>query len=1514
MPFHNTLSRLKGKLRKGPRNPSKDENPTPSSVYLPAVIPDPARDNMDTPGSVQKGAELLLLALNASADPFPPLKSAVGGLHEYIQGYERAENWVYINQFDKINQLLEELRGYLQDREAMEITDSVKRMCCELDSEVKNLKIKFEKSRGVESWLKAMYASDEITEYHNRIQQLLERLTFNASVNILKKLNIQGENIDKYYMDRQLASLPARSSIYNSAEADSLGRRSCTEGTRERVITSLLEWARAPNAGRIYWINGMAGTGKTAIAYSICEKLDRTASFNERSGVDDYFGIGGFTKPDNAFMLGASFFCSSAIPECRQARNIIPTIAYQLCRYSTPFHFAIDQILRSDPDVATRTLGIQYKSLIVDPLAAVQDALPTNFIVVIDALDECENTDSLGEILDLISSTPIFLPIRFLVSSRPEPEINQRMEGRVNEQGNTRLVLHDLGTESIKMDIATYVRRELQYIPLTDVQFSGLLERCGVLFIYASTLCRFIKQEHDSMCLNEAVDAILVSASEGMEPGSERTIDALYTTVLDKALRGGFLNQDKRKRMRDILETVLCVGEPIDSFALAQILGLESSEHVHALIRPLRSVLNVTNTGLVTTLHASFPDFMYSKDRSGMFHCDQKARNVAVAKACLNLIAVIKPTFNICGLTSSHPTDGQVNDLQERVNRSISPGLIYASRYWSTHLYLGEYGDSLVPLVRNFFEERLLIWMEVLNLTKRIRYGESIIQHAERWCREWRENEDLVALAGDAGQFVSVYANHPVSESTPHIYLSMLPFWPRSRPISAIYMPRTFGITEVTGSTIVRRQPAFLATWRASSVPVLSISLSADGTRIVADTDDAIHLLDVSTGGDEVLRVEEIQTKEACAVDISPGGAQVAFASHSGAYLLDVKDRQITKLYHEQIIRIPCILFSPDGSQVAVASFDNNIYICAPQEGVILHKLAGHNGAVNSVAFSPDGKYLASGSDDRTIQTWGTRSGQLVGNFTGHTSYVLSVSYSPDGSRLASSSADCTIRVWDPQTGQTVLGPLKGHSGWVRSITFSPDGSFIASGSTDKTIRVYDTTTGQTILGPLEGHMGPVRSIIVAPDGIRLFSCSDDGTIRLWNIQDRYVPNTSHPTVPPNFLCVRYSPDGLRVVSGSGDGTLCIWDVQTGNRVLGPLQGHTNAVFAVDYSPDGAYIASASSDRTLRIWSAQDGKGIHGPIQGHTRQVNCVQFSADSSLLVSGSDDRTVRVWDVQTGQQVIEPLRGHSDSVLSVAFSPNRSHVVSVGRREGEDKDDDLKREKRSAQFSGSFDCNIRVWEIQTGQTVIGPLQGHEIGVSSVVFSSDGSQILSGSWEGSIAVWDAITGQPCLIFGLGYDGINSVTFSPDGGLVVSASDDCTICVWDARGGHLMLILEGDTGPVLSVQFSPDGSHVVSCSKDGTIRFWDVSSCQTRLHDMSRKDHAEMNDYSRVEIASKSWSVRDDGWVVDRADQRLVWVPPDLQLQLLPPANVSIIPNEHGLGLNFGRANIGEQWTDCYRP
>ncbi|CAE6522117.1 unnamed protein product [Rhizoctonia solani] len=1470
MSIRESLSRLKGKLKTRLR--------IGSSVSLPVQV------------FTFEGAKALPQVMNTTLDVLRPLKSAVVGLNECISIYERTGNDPkdYGRLLKNIDQLLDEFRWYVQDTGAMEMTRGVEQLCCELEFEVNELRTRLEELV-VKQWLKAVDSPSEILQCHYRILGLLKRLTLNADVNIRRKLNIPYTNIGKQAMERRIEHMfPALHLIHRSATSEGITREGCILGTGEIQLASLLDWARRPEAGRIYWLHGVAGTGKTTIAYHVCTGFNAPAKRTAASKLTNV-PVG-----DHTSVIGASFFCSRIMPECHQVENIIPTIAYQLTRYSKPFGHALYSILWSEPDVSSSTLDRQYSKLIVEPLKMVQGSLPTNFIVVIDALDVCENLDSLRNILDLLLSTPDTLPIRFLVTSRLEPEINQHITGQVNEQSNRQLTLHSLDTVVVQADIALFVRSQLEGVPLTNLQQSRLLKQCGVSFIYASTICHFVRVAYESETLYGGVDAIIDSEDSDLKCRDEHAMDQLYIKILKvTSSNSSWTQQRSATALQDILGTVLCAGEQMKLAALAAVLGLESDKQASALLQPLRPVLTLTADDKVEiALHSSFASFLFSRDRSKEFYCEQKKRHRTLARACLEIIETVQPTFNICGLASSYQTDNKVDNLDQRVDKAISPGIAYACRYWSFHLYYGEYDGQLVDIVRRFFSSRLLVWMEVLNLTRQMGFAKGIIHYAERWCVKRLVTEDVRWFALDAGKFVSVYANHPVSQSTPHIYLSMLPFWPPTQPVSIAYMPRTDGIIEPKGTAITGRKQAPRTAWQdfSAGAPVASIGISTDGTRLVADTNDAIHLLDATTG-ETLLRVQEAETKGVRTVAISPDGNQVAFGNHRGAYRLEISTGAITRIASNQISEVGCICFSPTGSHVVIGSWDNNTYICGSKHGeMILGPLRGHLQGVKSVAYSPDGQHFASGSYDKTIRIWDTKSGQMVGGvLEGHTHMVLSVSYSPDGSRLASASADGTIRVWDPLIGRIILGPLSA-SDWVLCVNFSPSGAFIAAGLNMRGIQMFNAQSGEIVHGLSYPGSHNVNSVAFAPDSARLFSCSRDGTIRLWNVEDRHVPDTQHPTVPRVFLCVRYSPDGSRVVSGSYDGAVCVWDVQTDDIVLGPLQGHTKPVWGVDYSPDGAYIASASSERALRIWSAQDGKDIHGPIQGHTRDVNCVRFSADSSLLVSGSYDKTVWIWDVQTGQQLNQPLRGHSGRVLSVAFSPNRSHVVS-----------------------GSSDRTIRVWDIQTGQTVIDPLQGHERPVESVEFSSDGSRILSGSDDKSIRIWDAVTGQSLLVFGQGDGGINSVGFSPNGGLVVSGSSDRTVCVWDAQSGQLMLTLDGHTDWVGSVQISPDGSHVVSCSDDGTIRLWDVSSCQAHVRDDSVKDDGERSDYSHIEAASKPWVLRDDGWVVDRQDRRLVWVPSDLQPYTRHPANDCIVPKDTGLELKFSGVNMGDQWAKCYR-
>ena len=45
-------------------------------------------------------------------------------------------------------------------------------------------------------------------------------------------------------------------------------RNPCTENTRKEILNRLEVWASDNATTKVYWLNGMAGTGKTTIAYS----------------------------------------------------------------------------------------------------------------------------------------------------------------------------------------------------------------------------------------------------------------------------------------------------------------------------------------------------------------------------------------------------------------------------------------------------------------------------------------------------------------------------------------------------------------------------------------------------------------------------------------------------------------------------------------------------------------------------------------------------------------------------------------------------------------------------------------------------------------------------------------------------------------------------------------------------------------------------------------------------------------------------------------------------------------------------------------------------------------------------------------------------------------------------------------------------------------------------------------------------------------------------------------------
>ncbi|KAF8599218.1 WD40 repeat-like protein [Ceratobasidium sp. AG-I] len=278
--------------------------------------------------------------------------------------------------------------------------------------------------------------------------------------------------------------------------------------------------------------------------------------------------------------------------------------------------------------------------------------------------------------------------------------------------------------------------------------------------------------------------------------------------------------------------------------------------------------------------------------------------------------------FNICELETSFDLDENIPDLAKKIESGISPELFYACRYWADHLVSVEALDNVHSALEEFLSRRLLFWMEAMNLNRCINIGARGLFRVQAWTQ----------LARDAAGFVTMFSSNPVSRSTPHIYISALPFWPEQRPVSKHYLPKMQGLPKASGTAMSRRESAPLAICTTPS-RVFAVAYSTDGARIVSGSDD------------KTIRVWDAHTGTMIGTPLK---------GHTGAGHTDT---------------VWSVAYSTDGARIVSGSWDNTIRVWdAHTSTMIGMPLESHTGAVLSVAYSTDGAHIVSGSSDNTIR------------------------------------------------------------------------------------------------------------------------------------------------------------------------------------------------------------------------------------------------------------------------------------------------------------------------------------------------------------------------------------------------------------------------------------------------------------------------------------------------------------------------------------------------------------------
>jgi len=165
---------------------------------------------------------------------------------------------------------------------------------------------------------------------------------------------------------------------------------------------------------------------------------------------------------------------------------------------------------------------------------------------------------------------------------------------------------------------------------------------------------------------------------------------------------------------------------------------------------------------------------------------------------------------------------------------------------------------------------------------------------------------------------------------------------------------------------------------------------------------------------------------------------------------------------------VQSIAVSADGSRLALGLEDGKLVMCDASSGVLSpgFRERPHVGGIACLLFSPDGNQVATGSSDGVVCVWDVASRRLNWSAAPRLGDVWCLDFSPDGRRLAVGGRDRSVRLFDAQTGRELLA-LRGPTGTIMCLAFSPDGGSIAAASWAGEVFMWNSLTGRHDPAPI---------------------------------------------------------------------------------------------------------------------------------------------------------------------------------------------------------------------------------------------------------------------------------------------------------------------------------------------------------------------------------------------------------------------------------------------------------------
>ncbi|KAJ5781118.1 hypothetical protein N7457_006278 [Penicillium paradoxum] len=404
-------------------------------------------------------------------------------------------------------------------------------------------------------------------------------------------------------------------------------------------------------ANQVLWLHGNPGTGKSIMAIYLTEELP-TASSNM----------------DGATL--AYFFCDSGFHTRNNATSIVRGLLYQLVGQH---RHLLDYIL---PNYLTRgaELFTSFDALWNIFMAMVADRSIGRTYCIIDALDECDQESQqslLYQLEETFQSGNVSPNVRILVTSRPYPEIRERLERFPNKD----LASFSEGQGDIDLCIkerVNHLAERKRYTNKLQEQVRKILrDKAEGTFLWVGLACDELKDIPSNR---------VISALQNIPKG----LNAIYKKLLETASER---NETSGEDLRRLLGYMVVSLRPLTVSELCEACQLHQEEEdfetriqfTHDSIDSCR-LLIIVQDERVLLLHQSVKDYLAGASSS--YFIGELEAHARLAYRCVDLL-----------IAQFHSVD--------QAHTSFSD---YATSEWTNHARMAKSSFKVQSAQTEFFQ------------------------------------------------------------------------------------------------------------------------------------------------------------------------------------------------------------------------------------------------------------------------------------------------------------------------------------------------------------------------------------------------------------------------------------------------------------------------------------------------------------------------------------------------------------------------------------------------------------------------------------------------------------------------------------------------------------------------------------------------------------------------------------------------------------------------------------------